>query len=176
MADFQPVLDYIVRKEGGWQLTDRTNDRGGQTFAGISRRANPDWTGWDLIDAGDRGSPELRNLVGLCYREQYWDRLEGDHLLSFEVARSLMSCGVLSGARTAIRLAQIILGLSPDGILGPKTRGALRGVQPRSTDELLFEALFGLARIARYSEIVRRDLSQIGNFRGWVNRALEDAR
>ena len=42
MADFAPAFEKMIHDEGGYQLTDIPGDRGGQTYAGIARKPNPD--------------------------------------------------------------------------------------------------------------------------------------
>lgn len=176
MASLEPILDVILSHEGGYRLTDHTNDRGGRTYAGISWRANKSWAGWDLIDNGEVDSEALRGLVAQRYRERYWTPIRGDEIPSHELAMSLMSCAVLSGTHVAIKLCQMVLGLKADGVFGPRTMEAVVQIQPHTLEEALFDARFALARIARYSELVRRYPKQMAHFRGWVNRAGEDSK
>ena len=42
MADFNVAFAAVLQLEGGWRLIKHEGDRGGMTWAGISRRANPD--------------------------------------------------------------------------------------------------------------------------------------
>jgi lysozyme family protein len=44
-------FDWLMSKEGK-AITADPRDAGGQTCWGISRRYNPQWTGWALVDAG----------------------------------------------------------------------------------------------------------------------------
>ena len=176
MANFDDALDRILKHEGGYQLTDDPTDSGGQTYAGISRANNRDWPGWDLIDAGVRNSTELQALVADRYRARYWNLIGGDDIPSHEVACSIFSCAVLSGHVNAIRLAQMVLGLKSDGIRGPKTMAALRSLGPDGEiTAVLFDSRYAIARILRYSEIVRRRPRDAIFLRGWINRAAEDA-
>ena len=45
MSHFLPSFDRTMLLEGGLQLTEIADDNGGQTYAGLSRRANPLWNG-----------------------------------------------------------------------------------------------------------------------------------
>lgn len=175
MAEFTPALETILEAEGGYVLTDHTGDRGGQTYAGISRRANPDWPGWEHIDAGTTADPALRGQVEHLYRSRYWRPIHGDDIPSDRIARAVFSCAVLSGPTSAIRLAQMVFGIDIDGIVGPKTLDEFKAIQVGTGAEQLFGSLYALARIARYSEICKRDPEQIGFLRGWINRAILDA-
>lgn len=190
MADYAIVIQQIIASEGGYRLTDHDDDRGGQTFAGISRRHNPTWNGWAHVDAGrasgiidadgvlapddQPGHSEILDAVANHYRHAYWDKIAGDDLPR-QVALPMMSCAVLSGSATAVRLAQTTLGIQPDGHLGPVTLDALQklntdyGISARE-----FVLGFALARIARYSAIVSKDPSQRKWLRGWINRVLRE--
>jgi lysozyme family protein len=74
----------------------------------------------------------------------------------------------MSGARTAIKKVQKLLGVTADGIVGPKTLAAING---HSGD-----ALFGQIKELRkkfYYGIVKQDPTQQIFLKGWLNR-LED--
>lgn len=75
MADYLPAYERMIRREGGYRLTNDPADRGGMTFAGISRNRWPDWEGWRQIDAG--GEPEAED-VRAFYRAHpvYANRLQ----------------------------------------------------------------------------------------------------
>lgn len=48
MANFKIALDKVLSREGGY-IND-PDDKGGETYKGISRKYNPDWKGWRIID------------------------------------------------------------------------------------------------------------------------------
>ena len=164
MADPTKIIDHIIEIEGGMKLVHIKGDRGGQTFAGISRRAHPNWRGWPIIDSGGRLS---RNIVESFYRQNYWDRISGDDIHSQDVAEMLMSSAVLSGRRRAVKMAQMVVETKPDGAMGPKTMGAINQM-----GQDLFEARFSLMRINRYRRIVNNDRSQGKFLLGWMNRVF----
>lgn len=179
MAGYIPILDKIIELEGGYILTEHTGDKGGQTYAGISRAANGDWVGWDVIDRDggiDKNPEKLKKMVADLYEERYWKPLKCDHIASKEVARTIFSAGVLSGVSTSARLTQMTLGLEADGVIGSVTIERLAKIKTGTAEEALFEARFALARIARYSRIVEKDQSQAKWLRGWINRAIKDAK
>lgn len=168
MSNFDQLISHIIEIEGGYKVINIPGDRGGQTYAGISRRSWGHWLGWELIDKGVRpDSPELIQLCHAFYREEYWERLRGDEIEDIDVARALFSAGVLSGKRTAVRLMQMAAETTPDGSIGPKSIAAINSIDP----ELLL-LRFTVLRIARYSAIVKRSKSQRKFFLGWVNRCL----
>ena len=167
MADFLPAYEKMIVAEGGYKLTDIANDKGGQTYAGISRKFHPDWQGWKAVDIGQIPATDL---VRGFYRENFWEVVRGDSIMRQDIAESLFSFAVNAGQGTAIKLAQIVVGVTPDGAIGPKTLMAINGI-----DTDYFRAAFALAKITRYRDIVQRDRSQIKFLLGWINRTLKDA-
>ena len=168
MADFNPAFDYVLAEEGGWQITNHASDKGGMTFAGVSRRFNPDWTGWNLIDQGaSEADTDLQARVRWLYRENYWNPLSLDKVEQDGIALDAFSCAILSGPTTASILAQIACGAKPDGRIGPVTLAAINDM-----DLEVWDLRFCMARIIRYRKIVTQDKSQRKYFLGWVNRAL----
>lgn len=65
MADFEPAFQRTLKAEGGFRLTNIKGDRGGQTYAGISRMAQE--IAEDIYDfavnAGPRVSAKLAQAV-----------------------------------------------------------------------------------------------------------------
>ena len=164
----QLIDELVVAKEGGYKLIDVPGDRGGQTYAGISRRANPRWSGWEEVDLGIMPS---KYKVAIKYESDYWKPMKLDSIFEIEKQKVLLSCAVLSGVRTATLLAQGVVGETKDGIMGSKTVGAINSM---SRD--YFCAYFALARIARFSRICQQNPSQNKFLRGWVNRVLEEVK
>jgi lysozyme family protein len=173
MADFVQAYEKTIRAEGGYVLHNVPGDRGGMTYAGIARRYHPNWPGWAHIDAGSEPPAEL---VREFYRERFWGRIRGDEIASQAIAETIYDFAVNAGVKTASILAQVVASkitgemLTPDGVVGPKTLAALN-----QCDERLFVALYTIAKIARYCEIVRRDRSQVKFLLGWITRAIKGA-
>ena len=168
MANFHDHIEGLIRKEGGYKLVDIPGDRGGRTYAGISERSNPDWPGWILLNQGS-DSLHVKAAVHTTYKQKYWDPIRLDQVGSEQVAEMVFSAAVLSGPRTAIRLAQLALEIPADGLIGPQTLKALNDV-----DAEVFVLRYAIVRIARFSQIVQKNKSQGKFFRGWVNRVLRE--
>ena len=130
MANFIPAFDKMIRNEGGFKLTHIAGDRGGQTYAGIARNAHPNWSGWRIIDAGELANVELTGMVRDFYRREFWARIAGDAITHQHMAETLFDFAVNAGSATAAKLAQIVVGVVPDGAIGPKTLDALNGYDP----------------------------------------------
>ena len=179
---FLEAFEVVLASEGFWTLTVNKNDRGGMTFAGISRRANPDWKGWGLIDVmgethgwslsrdeleWSNDEKRLAEMVKTRYYQNYW-MASGCHNLDHpSKALLVFDCAVLGGVRTAIRLLQLASRSAVDGILGPATIAAAVAVDPE-----LFAFRYTFARTTRYEAIIKRSPSQSVNLKGWRNRAL----
>lgn len=171
MAEFLPAFERAILAEGGYKLHQVAGDTGGLTYAGIARAKNPQWPGWAWID---RSETPPSQLVRDFYRTGWWAPIRGDEIRDQSVAESIYSFATNSSAfgapKTAVRLVQVVVGATPDGSMGAKTLEALNAMEPR-----LFLALYALARIARYRDIVARDRTQQKFLLGWINRSLQEA-
>ena len=163
MADFAPSFEVMIRNEGGYVLHNVEGDRGGQTYAGIARNMHPQWPGWGPID---RQEAVPAQLVREFYRQQFWNPIKGDELTHQGIAQAIFDFHVNAGA-VAVKLAQLVVGSTPDGSIGPRTVAALNSIDPDK-----FVMAYALAKIARYRDIVQRDKTQIKFLLGWINRTL----
>lgn len=167
MADFGPAFERMIRDEGGYKLHTVEGDRGGMTYAGIARKMNPDWAGWRYVDDGVTPPSEL---VREFYRTGYWLPIRGDELPQ-AVADTIFNFAVNSSApgrpAVAVKLAQLVVGVTPDGVLGTRSVAALN-----ACDTEKFQMAYALAKIARYRDIVTRDRTQLKFLLGWINRTL----
>ena len=169
MADFKQAFDKTIANEGGYILENVSGDTGGMTYAGIARNPQPNWDGWKLIDKGIVSSDELHNSVKKFYEDNFWKPIKGDLIQDQDIAFSIYDFGVNAGTKTAIKLTQAILKISPvDGVFGSGTLDALN--QETSKE---FIPAFALAKISRYCAICNRDKTQSKFLLGWCNRALK---
>lgn len=167
MAEFLPAFERMIVNEGGYVLHTVKDDRGGATYAGIARAFHPNWQGWRFIDQGETPPAEL---VRQFYRSNFWAPLRLDEVAHQEVAVNLFDFGVNAGLSTAAKLAQLVVGATPDGKIGAKTLQALNAIDPD-----LFVARYALAKIARYRDIVTGNRTQQRFLVGWINRVLKGA-
>jgi lysozyme family protein len=141
----------VIGYEGGFQgwVNDK-DDKGGETYAGISRVSNPEWSGWPIIDEAKKKDnfpknlnhvPGLKDMVKLRYKEHYWDKVTGDTLPE-DLAVELFDVTVHISDYKAIKFLQTGLNalnrgeryyndIVVDGQLGPQTRGALEAFLSR---------------------------------------------
>lgn len=178
MAIFDLAFEKTLELEGGYKLHTVEGDRGGMTYAGISRNNWPEWPGWGMIDDGKINARELVSFVQLFYKVQFWDKICGDQIAFQGVADVIYDFAVNAGLRTAVKTAQRIVGAMPDGVVGQNTIKKLSQFVIDETSEKLFVAIYGLARICYYKDIClddrRRCMDRVGSnlkfLCGWINR------
>ena len=149
---------------------------------GVSRRYNPDWNGWDLIDehkdkfgkikhGKELLIPGLEELVKQRYKDKYWKKMHGDKIKHDGIAISLFDFFINSemGAAKSMQRALQRIGfrIEADGVIGPLTINAINTVAP-----IILNDYFTEERLEYYNEIVIRDSSQVVYLSGWKNRAL----
>ena len=169
LANYSEAFEQMIRDEGGYRLHTVEGDRGGMTYAGIARNFNPDWLGWAFIDR--RETPPSQ-MVHDWYKTSYWLPIRGDDIEKQATASSIFNFAVNSSApgrpAVAVKLAQLVVGATPDGSVGAKTLEAINAYP-----EDKFVMAYALAKIARYRDIVTRDKSQSKFLLGWINRTLQ---
>ena len=176
MADFKVAMKELARVEGGYKLVNNQNDRGGETFCGISRRWNPKWEGWELIDKlkmnDDQDSrKELVRLTQQFYLTGYWNKIQGDQITSQTSAEYMFKDCVLSGLTSSVKQVQKVVGVTQDGKLGTITLTSVNAMI--QFNERIFLHLLALDEIVNYTKIVRKHPEQDMFFNGWVYRTLE---
>jgi lysozyme family protein len=130
------------------------------TRYGISKRAHPDVDPRNLTLDGAKA----------IYRKDYWDPCRGDEIRNQLPAELLFDSAVNMGVNQAVRLAQLAIGLDPDGSLDDATLAAVNEADPAS-----FAAAFTLAKITRYLALVKKNRKLEKYFYGWVRRTMEVA-
>ena len=167
MADFNAAFEKMIADEGGYVLHNVAGDTGGMTYAGIARNKNPNWPGWNLIDHDATSNPLLTGMVRNFYKVEFWDRIRGDEIANQVVAESVFNFGVNTGMGVAVKLAQLIVGATPDGAVGDKTVEKFSNVEPEA-----FKKAYALAKITRYADICNKNRSQSKFLLGWIQRTL----
>jgi lysozyme family protein len=168
MANFEQAFEKMITDEGGYVLHTIPGDTGGMTYAGIARNKNPNWPGWNLIDHETTSNPLLSGMVRNFYKVEFWDRIRGDEIANQVVAESVFNFGVNTGMGVAVKLAQLIVGATPDGAVGDKTVEKFGNVEPEA-----FKKAYALAKITRYADICNKNRSQSKFLLGWLNRTLK---
>lgn len=167
MANFDDHINALLKAEGGYKLTNIKGDRGKWTYAGISKRFNPDTPLWDCLERGD--IDEAKEEVHKIYKAKYWDRIRGDEIENDDVAEQMFSAAVNFGVKPASRMAQVIVGVNVDGNIGPQSVKAINRF-----DAELFDARYALLRIWHYWQIVKGDKTQLQFLVGWLARVYHE--
>jgi lysozyme family protein len=170
MADFDEAFELMMSNEGGHKLTSIKGDRGGQTYAGISRVAWPYWSGWKFIDNGDLDNEKLLEFVKQFYKENFWFIIKGDEIKLQKIANSIFDFAVNVGSKTAIRKAQETVFISADGVVEKSTLEKWN-----LSDSKFFCAVFAIHKINYYTGICNKNPSQQKFLLGWINRTVRMA-
>ncbi len=169
MANFNTAFTRTLENEGGFILHKVKDDSGGWTYAGISENYWPNWEGWPLVKSGRE--EETTQMVKDFYRKNFWNRINGDQIKSEKIAYNIYDFAVNAGTKTSAKLAQRILGVSSDGLIGPISIKAINDIDEK--DEETFEMKFALTKIARYAGIGNKNKTQTKFLLGWTNRTLK---
>ena len=124
MANFDEEFDKLILAEGGY--VNDSDDSGGETYLGISRKNNKRWRGWKIIDEEKKNGVKnitsrlkqnsyLTELAKNLYKTNYWDVLELDDIPSQSIAHQLFDTCVNCGKTTAIRIVQQVLMMTITG-------------------------------------------------------------
>lgn len=158
---YEISLAHTLRWEGGY--VNDPHDAGGETYQGISRKHNPNWPGWAILDtlSPRHGQiyPQLTQSVMLYYRKHYWDKIQAGNINNTSVAGLFFDFYVHSG-RNAVMTVQRLTGVPVDGIVGNKTIAAINAYGAP-----LFEKL-KQARI----EFLKTIPNNEKYITGWLNR------
>lgn len=169
MADIYQLAPFILKWEGGF-VNDPV-DKGGATNMGVTigtwRSVGYDKDGDGDIDVDDLRLLTREDVIERVLRPHYWNRWRADEIHNQSVANILVDWVWASGAH-GIRRPQRILGVTADGIVGPKTIAAVNSMDPM---ELHFRIKND--RIRFIDEICKANPSQERFRRGWLNRINE---
>ncbi len=113
------ILPVTLKYEGGY--SNVAGDKGGETYRGISRKSNPNWSGWKFIDKVKKPSifareqpirhntifPELETEVAKFYYSSYFVR-NGFHLLSSTDLALVLFDWAVHGGYSLQRLLQVV--------------------------------------------------------------------
>ena len=166
MADVRKRAPFILKWEGGF--VNDPDDLGGATNMGVTigawKSCGYDKDGDGDIDVDDLHLLTREDVVNRVLKPYYWDRWKADSIQDQSVANILVDWIWASGVH-GIKIPQDLLGVIPDGIVGPKTLVAVNSRNPRE--------LFDQIKIARFDfieDICRKRPANNKFKRGWMNR------
>lgn len=151
-------------RKTGW--ADDPDDLGGQTMVGVTMATYEEY-----CRRKGYPKPTTERLMDLSYNDWksilkmlYWDRWNADEIRSQSIAEIVCDFVWASGVH-GIKVPQDLVGVIPDGIVGPKTLAAVNSRNPRE--------LFDQIKIARFDfieDICRKRPANNKFKRGWMNR------
>jgi lysozyme family protein len=122
----------VLKHEGGF--VNHPKDPGGMTNLGVTKAAWEGYVGKTVDEAFMRSlTPDV---VKPFYKAMYWDKIKGDQLPA-GVDYAAYDLAVNSGVGRAAKYLQQIAGVTVDGVLGPKSMGAIRECDPEQTVDAL---------------------------------------
>lgn len=155
------IREWVFGAEGGYG--NDTDDRGGETRYGISKKQYP---GIDIATLTRERAEEI-------YARDYWTPVRGAELPP-ALALAVFDAAVLQGPAKAVRFLQLALAkvglddVHADGLIGPATLhgaklGAAEGLDTILAETLSFRAL-------HLVDLAVKDVTQRKWIRGWLNR------
>jgi lysozyme family protein len=160
------LLDDVLRREGG--CVDHPADRGGPTKFGITATTLGDWRRLGRAATAQEIAALTPDEARAIYRRRYiadpgFEGIKHPPLLAL-----LVDAGVHSGPKRAVEWLQTALGVSADGVLGPRTRAALIGADP----VVLYRRVLA-ARLRFLGRLITQDRRQAAFAAGWMARLAE---
>ena len=183
MANIEKFIPHLLRSEAGVQKQGATNqelfelarktgwsddplDKGGQTMIGVTKATFADYRKKKGLSAPT--SSDLRNISYADWlailKTGFWDKWKADDIANQYVANVLVDWLYNSGV-AGIRIPQQMVGVTADGIVGPKTIAAVN----KMNQNILFYKLI-IARLDFYYGLVKANPSQEKFLKGWSNR------
>lgn len=186
MADFYTSYNITHVLEGGY--SNHKNDRGGETWRGISRVHNPHWKGWSTIDSMKskpnfptnlKSRADLQEQVLEFYKANYFSPLKLHMVSNQEVANRLYDIAVLMGVGTSARFLQRSLNITNqrqrlypdlvvDGQVGSKTLTALNNHPNIDVILKILNTLKG----QRFLDLAESNESQEDFINGWFKNRI----
>lgn len=155
---FHAVFERVIGHEGGY--VNHPDDPGGETNWGITKRVARAFGYQDDM----KSLP--RELAREIYYQEFWIRANCDRYHP-AIGFQLFDIAVNHGIGTAIRMLQRAAEVADDGIVGPITLKAIKGMPPGETVNRL-----NAERLEFYTK-----LTTWGTFgRGWANRVASNLR
>lgn len=176
MANFDEAYKRTIKFEGGY--SNKANDRGGETYRGITRKNFPKWSGWSAIDIYKSQSSkpsyinmkaavdtQLQYFVKEFYRKNFWDACKVEICENQSFANNVFDFAVNSGVVQSTKIAQRALGIADDGIIGKITLAAYK----TASEDVISK--FRELRISFYKYLASKYPTENDFLSGWIDRA-----
>lgn len=151
LMDFDKAFEAIMEWEGGYVFD--SNDPGGETKFGICKRSYPN------LDIKNLTKQQAKEI----YKMDYWDAVSADKLPD-SIKLMVFDCAVNQGCPFAKITLQKALGVTRDGIIGPKTLAAFEDV----SEYMLIKKITAY-RLERYMALKHWSYYS----KGWMKRLFD---
>ncbi len=175
---FLEAYREVVGTEGFY--SNHPNDKGGETYMGISRVFHPNWAGWRYVDMEKQryggflknnhkiNNPILTSHVMSFYKETFWDKANLSQIQDKNLQRIILDAYINAGGngiKTLQNTLNRVFGkrLTVDGASGPNTINAVNSVNAQQ----LFDA-YKEARTNYYTAISKGKNAVFAD--GWATR------
>jgi len=186
MNSFEEAYYKTNLIEGGY--ANDPQDKGGETYRGVSRKFHSNWPGWKIIDnqKGNKSFPacldeiaELQDLIKTFYYKEFWLKIGGDFIPDQALAEEIYDNAVNMGIVQSIKYLQRSLNIlnnngslypdiTVDGIPGAGTNAALKDCIEKRGAQMLLNVVNGY-QIKHYLELMEKD-SGNEKYIGWFKR------
>ena len=183
MAKIEKALDILYKLEFSNEndVLEKNATEDGWTFMGIYQGAFPQLDLWKVIRQkmqqynGDMklvgsmlyNNATVREMVQAFYKKEFWDKARLDEVVSQQVANEIFVAGVNMGMKKAVMLAQKLVCVPADGVMGPKTLAAIN-----KYDDAAFDEMYDVLETDYYDMIIASNPSKRIFAKGWRNRAV----
>ena len=186
MSTFDIAFYHTIAIEGDY--ANDPDDRGQETYKGISRKWFPNWIGWPIVDALKKQSGFPKNIgtnldaaTKSFYHTEFWVKYNINLLENPFIAAEVFDTAVNVGPQKAIKFLQEAMNLcnqnaklygelTVDGNLGPKTARMVNQF-PKDRIPVLLGVL-NLLQGELYLNICRKDPTQEKFLHGWVGQRI----
>jgi lysozyme family protein len=163
-AVFAKVIPSIIALEGD-QYSNDPHDYGGETKYGISKREFP-----------NEDIPNLSESRAMTLLEEnYWQRYRLSEINDQAIANQIFFLLINMNPLNAGKIVQTAINACGRGLINIKIDGILGSKSMEAINSLMAYWLNDRIRVEScryYLRLTDDDKSQLGNFRGWIRRAL----
>lgn len=167
MASFNIAIAPVLKHEGGYN--NHPSDPGGATNYGITLKvaqgfgSMADFNNDGVVNAADMKVMPLVFALKV-YETNYWNPLFNS--FPQPVADKVLDMAVHMGPSRAAKLLQQALGLTADGVVGPRTVAAVGACSPAET-----RVTIRVLQRAFYTALIKKTPSLFIFRNGWMTRA-----
>lgn len=160
------TLEHAFARAKKIGFANDPKDTGGATMVGVTIGTYRSYCRYK-----GKKSPSVADLKNIPYKEwrdivhtMYWSKWKADLIADQKVANMIVDWVWMSGQGVGIKRVQSLLGVTADGIVGPKTVAALNAKGSSFVNDIY------KARKNHFDSIVKKNKSQTKWLGGWMNR------